>query len=377
VATTKSITIVGAGPAGLAAAITAARGGARVVVHERRPAVGARFHGDFQGLENWTTEEDALDELRSFGIEPSFYHTPSSRLVVFDPAGGEVSTASRRPLFYQVRRGSDRSSLDSALREQAEALGVEICFNDPCLTLPAGGIVAHGPRRADAVAIGYVFETEATDGAFLAISDALAPKGYAYLLIHDGRGTVASCIFDDFHREKTYLERTVEFFSARAGLRMRERRRFGGLGNVAYPATARKGNILFAGESAGFQDALAGFGMRYAMTSGHLAARAILEGRPEAYDHAWKQRLGRSIRAGIVNRYVYERVGARACAFLVRKLARGLDVGHVLHGLYAGSWWHALVYPLARRSRVIGSPVLPCVRDDCACTWCACHREAA
>jgi flavin-dependent dehydrogenase len=41
-----------AGPAGLAAALTLARAGVLTVVHEIRHDVGARFHGDFQGIEN-------------------------------------------------------------------------------------------------------------------------------------------------------------------------------------------------------------------------------------------------------------------------------------------------------------------------------------
>lgn len=45
-------------------------------VFERRRDVGARFHGDFQGLENWSTEKDVLEELASFGIETAFDHTP-------------------------------------------------------------------------------------------------------------------------------------------------------------------------------------------------------------------------------------------------------------------------------------------------------------
>jgi len=56
------IQIAGAGPAGLAAAITLAKNGRQVVVHEARNEVGDRFNGDFQGLENWTTEQNVLEK---------------------------------------------------------------------------------------------------------------------------------------------------------------------------------------------------------------------------------------------------------------------------------------------------------------------------
>ena len=40
--------------------------------------------------------------------------------------------------------------------------------------------------------MGYVFDTDMSDGVFGVLSDRLAPKGYAYLLIHRGRGTIGA-----------------------------------------------------------------------------------------------------------------------------------------------------------------------------------------
>jgi 2-polyprenyl-6-methoxyphenol hydroxylase-like FAD-dependent oxidoreductase len=58
-----AVSISGAGPAGLAAAMTLARAGVPTVVHEFRHDVGARFHGDFQGREL----DNARRRPRAFG----------------------------------------------------------------------------------------------------------------------------------------------------------------------------------------------------------------------------------------------------------------------------------------------------------------------
>lgn len=70
------IKIQGAGPAGLAAAIKLAKEGMSVTVFEKNDECGMRFRGDFQGLENWSSEIDILDDLKSMDIAINFWNKP-------------------------------------------------------------------------------------------------------------------------------------------------------------------------------------------------------------------------------------------------------------------------------------------------------------
>lgn len=369
-----AITISGAGPAGLSAAITAARAGLSARIHESRARVGERFHGDFQGIENWTTEGDALEHLASLGIEPTFEHTPFRECVYFGPDGDDHLCRSERPLWYLVRRGPDEGTLDTALESQARRAGVEIHYGSAASHLPGGGIVAQGPRRPDAIAVGYVFDCGGADAAYGAVSEELAPGGYAYLLICRGKATLATCLFSDFHAEQTYLARTVEFFDRKVGVRPTNARRFGGYANFSFDLRVRKGNLLYVGEAAGLQDALFGFGMRFALESGHLAARAWVEGQPRSYDAACRRHFGRLLRASFVNRFVYERIGDRGHQRMLGRLTSAADPRTWLRDQYQARWRTLLLYPLALRQRSRAPGVVDACREGCDCTFCRCTR---
>ena len=370
------IHISGAGPAGLTAAITVARLGRRVVVHERQAAVGARFHGDYQGIENWTHDRDVLEEMEGIGIEPTFDAAPFRELVLFGPKGQEHTLRSTPPLFYLVKRGSAPGTLDTSLAEQAVAHGAELRFSDRVQALHKGGIVAEGPRATDAIAVGYIFETSAADGAYGVVSDELAPQGYAYLIVHAGCGTLATVLFEDFHSERTYLERTLEFFKSRVGIPMTDARRFGGRANFRRSGAATRGKLLYVGESAGFQDALWGFGMRYAVLSGHLAGRALIDGDPASYERGWEDRFGGLLMASLVNRYILSKVGNTGYSTALALAARPADLRPWLNRLYGASWWKRILFPLAKRSGATMSFAEACSRDGCTCTWCRCKHES-
>jgi flavin-dependent dehydrogenase len=147
---TDAIRILGAGPAGLAAAIVLAKAGRAVEVYERRARVGARFHGDYQGLENWSTKADALAELQKLGIETSFPHTRMPTLRIYNPRLAYRAVRPPRDLFCLVKRGSDPDTLDAALERQALVAGARIHF-EQTLPEPEADIVATGPRGVRAV----------------------------------------------------------------------------------------------------------------------------------------------------------------------------------------------------------------------------------
>ncbi len=368
----EPVTVVGAGPAGLACAITLARSGRAVIVREWHRQAGTRFHGDFQNLENWSDERDVLDELRAAGIETTFEQQAVFSGIAFDAHHNSHHVRSARPLYYLVRRGRDQGTLDSVLLNQAIAAGVEVRRIDRVESVTGPAVLAAGPRRADAIAVGYVFETDMTDGDWVAFGDRLAPLGYAYLLVHGGRGTVASCMFTGFKRQAEHVEQTIAFFREHAGLEMRNPRPFGGFANFRLPRAAMQGGHPVIGEQAGFQDALAGFGMRYALRSGLLAARSILDGID--YTTLWRRELLPLLRVGIVNRFIFNNIGARGRAVALRRLSRG-DAGVILRRLYQPSVVSRIVFPIARlryRAQLRDSS---CDHVDCHCVWCQCQSE--
>ncbi|MAT66740.1 MAG: hypothetical protein CMN57_14015 [Gammaproteobacteria bacterium] len=363
-----SIEIAGAGPAGLAAAITLARAGRRVIVHEAQAEVGHRFKRDLQGLENWSTREDALAVLQAQGIAAGFRQLPCRQGTVFDAWGRAYSIRSDAPLFYMVERGSGPDTLDTALLHQARGLGVEVRFNSRLRQTQGPAVFATGPKAADAIAVGYHFDTPMPDGFWAICDDDIAPKGYAYLLVMGGKGTVKSCMFSGFKQEAVYVERTVAAFRRLVGLEMINPRPHGGVGNFRIPTTALSGMHAVAGEQAGFQDTLWGFGMRAAITSGVLAAHSLITG--DDYDRRWRQALQGTMTTAVVNRALYSLLGNRGYRRLLRYLEHRPDIRALLYRHYRPSHVKHLLAPLARWRFHSQRRDESCNHIGCSCVWC-------
>lgn len=373
----KTVDVIGAGPAGLVAALNLAKAGIDVTLHEAAPSVGHRFHGDFQGIENWTTQTDVRDFLKRINVDVNFRFEPYRGGVFFSPNLQRREIRSREPLFYLVQRGGEKGCLDFGLFRQAKEAGVKVNFNSRSWSLDQGGIIAVGPRAADMIAKGVVFETSLDDQAYAIVDDRLAPKAYAYLLVNQGRATLATVIATDFRNEKIYFERTLDTFQKLVPMKMKKVREFGGYGNFFLRPTAVEGRKIYLGESAGFQDALFGFGMRYAMTSGFFAAQSIIQGAN--YDELWKQEILPLLRTSLSNRMIYELLGNPGYEYIAKRIARRADLRDVLRKQYNPSLPKIALFPAAlllanilKRMRVEDKS---CHHENCSCVWCTHMKE--
>jgi len=365
-----TVQIAGAGPAGLSAAIALRRRGAHAIIFERRSEIGARFNGDFQGLENWSTRADVRTELSSLGINTEQLPlAPIKRLEVWFGNRGPLVCHTPEPLFYLVRRGSGDGSLDSALLAQAMEAGVEFRFNSPIDMLHHGGLVAAGPHAADFIAEGVTFAHEGTDLAVGVIDDGLAPAGYAYLLRHGGRCTIATVLWRDFKRVHDCLDRTLDWFGDHYDAVPSDAHRFGGYGNFFTHLPLSRGHNILLGEAGGLQDYLFGFGMRYAFRSAGAAVEAVLRGgdTQTSYTQLIDRTLRPQMRASLVNRAIFEALGP--ASFVLAPLIRA-DARSLLRVLYNEGIVKRALSPFVSKAYHSRLTDKNCLHQDCECVWC-------
>jgi flavin-dependent dehydrogenase len=99
---------------------------------------------------------------------------------------------------------------------------------------------------------------------------------------------------------------------------------FGGYGGCNFPRSAVKDSSLYVGEAAGFQDPFRGFGMNYAIESGYLAAKSIVENTD--YDRLWKNHFDKRIKTDLYRRYAMVLFGDRAIEHVFRHTNDGDEI---------------------------------------------------
>jgi flavin-dependent dehydrogenase len=339
--------IAGAGPSGLAAAIVLARAGRAVDVHEAKSDVGVRFIGDLQIIESASEREPVPEFLERIGIERNFYFRAADWATFYDARNHARIIRSQEPYGWFIRRGAEANTLDRGLLAQARDLGVNVIFNSR-LAPEDADIVATGPASPDGLAREMTWHTGDAERVDVFFNHHLSPGGYSYLFILDGIATFGCAIVADFKKIDEYFEHSLAAARRVHPFAIPEQTRSGySYMNFHLKQHATKGNARYVGEAAGFQDYLFGLGIRYALTSGWLAARSILEQRD--FDELWTAELAPKQETSLVNRFLYEAGGNTGLSMFVRQAARAKDFRRYLSGWHAQRWWKSLLGPIVRR----------------------------
>jgi flavin-dependent dehydrogenase len=368
----RLIRIAGAGPSGLAAAIALARAGRNVEVHEAKRDVGTRFIGDLQIIEGASESEPVPDFLDRLGIERNFYFRAANWATFYDHRNKGRVIRSDKPYGWFIHRGAEEGTLDRGLLAQALAAGAKVIFNSR-LSPDQADIVATGPASPDGLAkemtwkvgenVGRTLQSDGvqsrTGESDLRSSESpelidvyfnhkLAPGGYSYLFILDGVATFGCAIVADFKRIDSYFDHSLAAAKKLHNLEIPDDARTGySYMNFHLKQQSTSNGARFVGEAAGFQDYLFGLGIRYALTSGSLAARSILEGRD--YDELWQHELGTKQETSLVNRFLYESGGNFGLSMFVRQASRAKDFHRYLSGWHRSSWWKKMLSPAVKK----------------------------
>ncbi len=207
-------------------------------------------------------------------------------------------------------------------------------------------IVARGPRHAQAVVAGIVADAPYPDQIVAIASDALAPTCYAYCVVWQDRATLAVALADRFPEAWPRFEGARAAFAALGLSRFSNEHRFGGRASISLALPLEQDGRLYVGEAAGLQDYFLGFGLRYAVLSGHLAARSLLTG--QSYVELIARELHPNLRVGFVNRLLYNHLGDRGYRWFIQWAARAADVRARARRVYALTPLHRALWPLAR-----------------------------
>lgn len=293
----KAIRIAGAGVSGLTAAITLANEGVPVEVYEILPFNTWRsVSKGIQAIRNYEARQDILDKFKGMGIR-FFKPYPVYREVRYSPSLKQIEIFSKdRPIFYCLSRNPP-NSIVSDLFNGASRKNVTFKFGS---TVKNPDITATGPRVRRISVFAYHYEKTNCDGSVhIFLDNRHSSQGYVGILpYHDGEMTLGSASFnrsEDTSALKRRLDRFIEANPiAKDFLKGAKRAQIiSDYEDYGAPSAAKAENSILTGEAAGFMDASRGFGLSYAIESGYLAAKSIIE--KSSYDELWKGSFGEEI----------------------------------------------------------------------------------
>jgi flavin-dependent dehydrogenase len=341
------IKILGAGPAGLSAAINLAKNGYNVDVFEKNEDVGERVKRNLQGLENWSDKDDVIDEFKKMNIRINFDYEPFKNLKITN-SKDIWNFSCQEPAFYLVNRGNEDNSFDHGLKEQALDNGVNIRFGKTA-PIEDVDIVATGPdpKYKFAVGKGITFKTDHENIAVGLVNNYHAFKGYSYLLVSNGCGCIATVLFESYGNLNKYFKRTKEELLDNYDLNPEDPSKFSGYGSFSNQIQKNIEKIHI-GETAGFQDLLWGFGIKNAVKSGYIASKSILEGKDcHGYYKNAEEYFKPKLNSGIVNRFLWEKFASDNYSIILDRIHNAKDPLQFLHSFHNFNLLQKLTYPIA------------------------------
>lgn len=295
----KIIKIAGAGPSGLTAAINLAKAGYRVEVYERASEVGGKFKENAQMLPNWFSRENVIEELEKCNIK-IYPANPVKKIEIYFEGRKLFTVLGTKddPIGYTVLRGGE-NSFEKDLAKQAEKLGVKIFtnFNENIkVDIIATGVKIKNPNECWAASYGRVYQEKFNPNSakvFVNFKSNYLTYDYFYPHSKDKASLVVCGVRTNLNLLKNeFLKFKKRFFPELSESDFLYD--FIGFVNYKVPPETKINKTLLVGEAAGFQDLTFGFGMRYAILSGYLVAKAIIENLN--YDILWQNKFSPEFR---------------------------------------------------------------------------------
>ena len=303
------INVLGAGVSGLTSAIFLNRAGVKVKIYERFSDVGMNVGNNCQAIRNYDRKTDLLKELSSLNV--NIKANPIFDIDKYAPSGRKMNVHSNSsPLFYAVMRGAQRISLDNQLYDIASREGVDIAFNQK-KTISSGDIIAVNGLFKNMWAYGRMYtDIEVDPTRILFFMDSrYCPNGYLYLIpFGENQATVASTSFDLTAPLPALFDRFVEENKVINGIVSKGTivEKFSGSAYSNVPSTAVLSGKKFVGAAAGFVDSARGFGNIYAIRSGYLAAKSIID--KSDYDVLWKNEFESELLKSLKRRFFFKKI---------------------------------------------------------------------
>ena len=129
------------------------------------------------------------------------------------------------------------------------------------------------------------------------------------MIIIDGVGLICTCLWRKQRKSGRFLDETIAWYEKCYDLNRNPIKRVGGKGDFSLPEKYVHNGRYYVGEAGGLQDFMWGFGMRYAITSGVLAAKSMLG--EVSYEEEVRTKLLPLVKVSATNRFIMNRMGNR------------------------------------------------------------------